>query len=101
MFGDDESGVVEGPEAPMDTDGACRARTGDPQLAKCARTVATSRVLPIQDVSRAANDALTCGRFRAPVDIMLTAAVPQRFLDIVEPDRSEECHYLRLTITAN
>jgi hypothetical protein len=34
MFGGDGSVVGEEPEPPMDSDGACRARTGDPQLAK-------------------------------------------------------------------
>jgi integrase len=34
MFGGDGSAVGEEPETPVDTDGACRARTGDPQLAK-------------------------------------------------------------------
>ena len=33
-FGGDEPGVCEEPETLMDADGACRARTGDPQLAK-------------------------------------------------------------------
>jgi hypothetical protein len=33
-FGGDGSGEDEWPKTPMDADGACRARTGDPQLAK-------------------------------------------------------------------
>lgn len=33
-FGSDGAGGNEWPETPMDSDGACRARTGDPQLAK-------------------------------------------------------------------
>ena len=33
-FGGDGSGDVGAPETSMDADGACRARTGDPQLAK-------------------------------------------------------------------
>ena len=37
MFGDDGSGGVEQPRLPMDADGACRARTGDPQLAKAVQ----------------------------------------------------------------
>jgi integrase len=34
MFDGNGSGEVEEPETSMDADGACRARTGDPQLAK-------------------------------------------------------------------
>ncbi len=33
-FGADNGDEIEAPETPMDADGACRARTGDPQLAK-------------------------------------------------------------------
>ena len=34
MLGGGEAAEVEEPQSPMDSDGACRARTGDPQLAK-------------------------------------------------------------------
>ena len=34
VFGGDGSDEDEWPETSMDADGACRARTGDPQLAK-------------------------------------------------------------------
>ena len=34
MFGGNGSRDDAEPETPMDADGACRARTGDPQLAK-------------------------------------------------------------------
>jgi hypothetical protein len=34
VFGGNGSGDGKGRETPMDSHGACRARTGDPQLAK-------------------------------------------------------------------
>ena len=39
VFGGDGSDEDEWPETSMDADGACRARTGDPQLAKAVSDV--------------------------------------------------------------